>query len=293
MRLRSLLFLFMLGFVVAASATDTRPYTAVIDANNLSTTGQVTWHIEDATHSIVRNAVTSSFAIGSSFDRLQDFLYVQAKSAEEADNPAVTTNGTRVDWKPRVEQSDVYGLSTTLASKAAATHIHPESDVTGLTADLAGKSAVGHTHVKANITDFTHTHPESEVTNLTTDLASKVATTRNISTSSPLGGGGALSGDLALTCSTCLVKVASGTSALTATAVASAACQTTVTTAASGALTSDVVTWDYASAPVAATDGRLVIHSWATANNVNFMRCNHTAASVTPTAITLNWKVVR
>ncbi len=48
-----------------------------------------------------------------------------------------------------------------------------------------------------------HTHAESEVANLTTDLANKVPTTRNVGTSSPLAGGGALSADLTLTCATC------------------------------------------------------------------------------------------
>jgi hypothetical protein len=45
--------------------------------------------------------------------------------------------------------------------------------------------------------------PESQVTNLTTDLAGKVPTSRNLNTSSPLAGGGALSSDLTLTCTTC------------------------------------------------------------------------------------------
>ena len=50
-----------------------------------------------------------------------------------------------------------------------------------------------------------HNHAESDVTNLVTDLSGKVPATRNVSTSSPLGGGGALSADLTLTCATCEV----------------------------------------------------------------------------------------
>lgn len=45
---------------------------------------------------------------------------------------------------------------------------------------------------------------ESGVTNLVSDLAAKVPTSRTVSTTSPLGGGGALSGNLTLTCSTCV-----------------------------------------------------------------------------------------
>jgi hypothetical protein len=37
----------------------------------------------------------------------------------------------------------------------------------------------------------------------------------------------------------------------------------------------------------------LTIISYPTANNVNFKVCNNTSASVTPGAITLNWRVVR
>jgi hypothetical protein len=43
-----------------------------------------------------------------------------------------------------------------------------------------------------------HTHSESDVTNLVTDLAGKVPTSRQISTSAPLTGGGSLAGDLTL-----------------------------------------------------------------------------------------------
>ena len=51
-----------------------------------------------------------------------------------------------------------------------------------------------------------HPHAESDVTNLVTDLDNRVPTTRNVGTSSPLGGGGSLSADLTLTCATCEVN---------------------------------------------------------------------------------------
>ena len=47
----------------------------------------------------------------------------------------------------------------------------------------------------------THTHAESDVTGLVADLAAKVPTTRTISTTAPLSGGGALSSNLTLTIS--------------------------------------------------------------------------------------------
>jgi hypothetical protein len=48
-------------------------------------------------------------------------------------------------------------------------------------------------------TPTAHTHAEADVTGLVSDLAAKVPTSRSISTTSPLAGGGALSGDLTLT----------------------------------------------------------------------------------------------
>jgi hypothetical protein len=51
-----------------------------------------------------------------------------------------------------------------------------------------------------------HGHAESDVTNLVIDLAAKVPTTRTISTSSPLSGGGTLGSDLTLSCPTCVTS---------------------------------------------------------------------------------------
>jgi len=47
-------------------------------------------------------------------------------------------------------------------------------------------------------TPTAHTHAEADVTGLVSDLAAKVPTTRSVLTTSPLAGGGALSGDLTL-----------------------------------------------------------------------------------------------
>lgn len=87
--------------------------------------------------------------------------------------------------------------------------------------------------------------------------------------------------------------IANGTSTFTTTAVGASACQTTVTTAATGALTTDSIEIAYATAPAAATDSLLVLNMWVTSGNVNFSRCNPTAGSLTPTALVLNWRVIR
>lgn len=93
--------------------------------------------------------------------------------------------------------------------------------------------------------------------------------------------------------------VASGTAALGTSAIASGACATAVTATATGAATTDVLTFtpnaDITAvtgyAPV--TTGGLAIYPYVTTNTANFKLCNPTASSITPGAITLNWRIVR
>lgn len=93
--------------------------------------------------------------------------------------------------------------------------------------------------------------------------------------------------------------VANGTAALGTSAIASAACATTITATATGVLTTDDIMADFNANPTAvtgyvpSTSGMLTIIKWPTANVVNFAVCNNTGGSITPGAITLNWRVVR
>lgn len=91
--------------------------------------------------------------------------------------------------------------------------------------------------------------------------------------------------------------VASGTSALGTSAISAGTCATVVTTAASGTATTDVVDASFNGDPTAVTGytpgAMLSIVSYPSANNVNFKVCNNTSGSITPGAITLNWKVRR
>lgn len=93
--------------------------------------------------------------------------------------------------------------------------------------------------------------------------------------------------------------IASGTSALATAAIASATCAAAITTAATNTATTDVVLASFNGDPTAvtgyipATAGMLTIVAYPTANNVNFKVCNNTSSSITPGAITLNWRVVR
>lgn len=91
--------------------------------------------------------------------------------------------------------------------------------------------------------------------------------------------------------------VASGTSALGTSAISSGTCATVVTTSATGTATTSAIVASFNADPTAVTgyspttNGMLTIIGYPTSNNVNWKVCNNTSASITPGAITLNWKV--
>lgn len=93
--------------------------------------------------------------------------------------------------------------------------------------------------------------------------------------------------------------IASGTSALGTSAIGSAACASVVTTSAPNTATTDVVLGSFNGDPTAVTGyipltaGMLTIIGYPTSGNVNWKVCNNTTSSITPGAITLNWRVVR
>lgn len=91
--------------------------------------------------------------------------------------------------------------------------------------------------------------------------------------------------------------IRNGTSALRTSAIPSGSCAEVVTTAATGVATTDVINWGFNSDPTGVTgytaSGMLTIVAYPSANNVNFKVCNQTASSITPGAVTLNWRVQR
>jgi hypothetical protein len=98
---------------------------------------------------------------------------------------------------------------------------------------------------------------------------------------------------------TVVYKIASGTKALATTAISSGACSSAQTDTATGTTTSDTIQATFASDPTAVTgyspgtSGMLTIIPYPTANTVNFKVCNNTSSSITPGAISLNWRVTR
>lgn len=93
--------------------------------------------------------------------------------------------------------------------------------------------------------------------------------------------------------------VASGTLALATNAISSGTCATPQTATATGTLSTDVILASFNANVTAVTGytpdttGALRIDVFPTTNTFNVVVCNATAASVTPGAVTLNWRVVR
>ncbi len=96
-----------------------------------------------------------------------------------------------------------------------------------------------------------------------------------------------------------ITLIASGTAVLGTAAIASGALAAVVTVAAPGVLATDTITWT-PNADISAvtgyspvTNGGLIIYPYPTAGAVNFKVGNPTGASITPGAVTLNWRVNR
>ena len=104
---------------------------------------------------------------------------------------------------------------------------------------------------------------------------------------------------VALAAPTATITIASGAKALATGAIGSAACTAAQTDTATGTLTTDAIIASFNGDPtgvtgyVPLTTGMLTVIPYPTAGTVNFKVCNNTGASITPGAITLNWRVVR
>jgi hypothetical protein len=93
--------------------------------------------------------------------------------------------------------------------------------------------------------------------------------------------------------------VASGAKTLNTTAVSSGACSSEQTDTATGTATTDAVSISFNGDPTsttgysASTAGGLTIFYYPKADAIGFRVCNNTAASITPGAVTMNWRVIR
>jgi hypothetical protein len=93
--------------------------------------------------------------------------------------------------------------------------------------------------------------------------------------------------------------IASGTAALGTSSISSGACATVVTVTATGVASTDAIAWTPNASIKAvtgyapSTSGGLSIAAYPTSGNVNFDVCNWSSGSITPGAVTLNWRVTR
>lgn len=94
--------------------------------------------------------------------------------------------------------------------------------------------------------------------------------------------------------------IASGTAVLGTSAIGSGACATVVTVSATNVATTDTISFGYNGDPTAvtgygasATGAVLTIYPYPSSGNVNVKVCNSTSGSITPSAMTLNWRVWR
>lgn len=91
--------------------------------------------------------------------------------------------------------------------------------------------------------------------------------------------------------------VASGTATMGTSAIASGACASAVTVSASGVASTDSIITSFNANPTSTTGyeagAMLTIIPYPTSGDVNFIVCNNTGSSITPSAVTLNWRVVR
>lgn len=95
------------------------------------------------------------------------------------------------------------------------------------------------------------------------------------------------------------ILISSGAKALATGAISSATCTSAQTDTATGAASTDTIIANFNGDPTAvtgyipSTSGMLTIIPWVTANTVNFKVCNNTGSSITPGAVTVNWRIVR
>ena len=132
-----------------------------------------------------------------------------------------------------------------------------------------------------------------------TTAAALAATPTQCSGGTPLATGVAANGNANCTAAGAQT-IAAGATALPTAAVSANSCSASATTAtATGVATTDAMEVAYASDPTGVTgygggtNGGITIRPWLTTNTFNVKLCNETASSITPGALSVNWRVAR
>lgn len=152
---------------------------------------------------------------------------------------------------------------------------------------------------RLSATDFAGTFAGNTLTTGTFTITGTAAKTLTFTNSVTLTGTDAAVYTFPNATATIPRTVASGAKALATGAIASAACTAAQTDTATGTLTTDGIVVSFNADPTAVTgyvpltSGMLTIIYYPTADTVNFKVCNNTANSITPGAVTINWRVLR
>lgn len=275
---------------VALNVTPTNSTTAVTSA-----TGNGTWQANVAGYTNVRLR-TSTYVSGTP----QGTINISYASARSGGGGGGGGSGTVTSVTIAGTANQVTASGTcTITISGTCTLSQPNAVILGTdnsaagTEQLANGSANAHTILASGATTsntikgFATAPTTGDVVTCTTASTTCTLTDSGVTTPSAAG-----TGVLTQT-------IASGTAALGTGAISSGTCATVVTVAGTGIATTDDIMADFNADPTSTTgyspsaNGMLTIVKYPTSGNVNFKVCNNTASSITPGAVTLNWRVVR
>ena len=197
--------------------------------------------------------------------------------------PIASTGGTTPD------------ISVAAATTGALGVVRPDGTTITISGGVISAANLG------TVTAVTGSAPIASTGGSTPAISVATATTGALGVVRPDGTTITISGGIisAVNPATNTQTIASGTAALGTSLIASGAAATVVTVSASGVLATDNIMADFNADPTSttgyepSTGGMLTIIKYPTTNAVNFKVVNNTGASITPGAVTLNWRVVR
>lgn len=185
------------------------------------------------------------------------------------------------------------GTAPTLVANAAT--IYSGTSVTGYTFRMPSAAGTGFILGTNTSNDVVTTIVGSSGTGSVCLTVSCVMTTPNIGAATATS----VNGTTIPSSVTLTQTIASGTIALTTSSITANSCASGQTSTATGAASTDVIfitpNADISAVTgygAASTDG-LKVSWWPTTNTANFKVCNGTGSSITPGAVTLNWRIVR
>ena len=257
------------------------------------------------TNCTIKGSGTNTVSCGAGTD---DATYLKPKEILNIEaNPIAYENTTAagtytVSKLACVTASNTVGDCTSAANNIFAIGVNLAKDGSLPVTQISGKATITSTaSVTFTAGDFVCTDASNAATVIDNSTSPCPAGQRQIGLVAATDGGNTTSHTVLIHFSSPsgTQTIASGTSAMGTGAISSGTCATVVTTAATGTATTDVIEMNPNGDPTGVTgygpsaSGSLYIWKYPTTNNVNFKVCNNTSGSITPGALTLNWRVVR